>query len=212
MGTIYVLENKIDGKRYVGQTINWAIRSAAHRRGDGVCPINRAIRKHGFDCFRVWHFDNIPEDQLDIFERAYIASFGSLVPNGYNLESGGNAQKRHHDETRKKMSESRRGEKNSMFGRTGEKSPHFGKHLSDETKRKISDSRTGEKHWMHGRHLSEEHRQKISAALTGERNHFFGRHHSEESRHKNAEAHMGAKNVRFGKPGWRAMREIKLGR
>lgn len=55
--------------------------------------------------------------------------------------------------------------------RTGENNPMYGKHLSDETKKKMSDSRkgkyTGEDNHMYGQHLSEEAKKRISEANTG---------------------------------------------
>lgn len=46
------------------------------------------------------------------------------------------------EETRKKMSNAQTGEKNSMYSvdRSGEKNPMFGKHHSEETKKKISEA------------------------------------------------------------------------
>ena len=58
---------------------------------------------------------------------------------------------RHSDETRKKMSECRRGHKNSMFGRTG---VNYGKTFSEQHKNKISQS-------LKGRTFSDEHRRKL---------------------------------------------------
>lgn len=58
------------------------------------------------------------------------------------------------EETRKRMSEARSGEKSFMYG----------KHHSEETKRKIAEKAIGRK-------ASEEARQKMSEAHTGERNH-----------------------------------------
>ena len=79
----------------------------------------------------------------------------------------------------------------------------FGKHHSEETKKKLSVARTGFKHTEEtkqkmsksrtGVPLSPDHpmiirghtkeaKEKISNSLTGEKNHFFGKHHSEETR------------------------------
>lgn len=69
------------------------------------------------------------------------------------------------------------GKNNPMFGRTGDKSPHFGKHLTEETKQKISKSRKGEKNPMYGK--------------TGKDSPMFGRHHTEESKEKIRESHIG---------------------
>lgn len=40
-------------------------------------------------------------------------------------------------ETRLKLSESHKGEKKPNFGKFGKEHPHFGKHMSEEAKRKI---------------------------------------------------------------------------
>ena len=53
----------------------------------------------------------------------------------------------------------------------------FGKHHSEESRKKLSES-------LKGRTFSEEHRQKIAEAHKGKNNPFFGKHHSEESRKK----------------------------
>ena len=59
-----------------------------------------------------------------------------------------------------------------------------GKHLSEETRRKMSES-------LKGRTLSEEHCRKMSESRRGENHPFFGKHHTEESRRKNSIAHRG---------------------
>lgn len=50
------------------------------------------------------------------------------------------------DETRKKRSETHKGENNPMYGKTGEKNPFYGKAHSAEAKRKLSEAKKG-KHW-----------------------------------------------------------------
>ena len=64
----------------------------------------------------------------------------------------------------------------------GEKNPMFGKHLSEESKKKLSDAKKG-------KHLSEEHKRKLSDALKGEKNHNYGKQFSDETRKKMSEAH-----------------------
>ena len=68
----------------------------------------------------------------------------------------------------------------------GNKQPNKGKHLSEETRRKMSES-------LKGRTLSEEHRRKLSESLRGENHPFFGKHHTEESRRKMSESRKGRK-------------------
>jgi hypothetical protein len=96
------------------------------------------------------------------------------------------------EETRKKMGESRKGEKNH----------NYGKPLSEETKMKLRESQLGEKSHNYGKPLSEETKMKISESLKGreikpewiekakqnrrtyegENNPFYGKEHSEETR------------------------------
>jgi len=67
------------------------------------------------------------------------------------------------EETKRKISEAQRGNKNH----------NFGKHFSDEVKRKMSERRKGISPWNKGKKLSEEHRRKLSEALRGEKCHLW---------------------------------------
>lgn len=89
------------------------------------------------------------------------------------------------EETRRKISE-------NHCDCSGEKSPFYGKHHSEESKRKLSLTHKG-------KHLSEETKKKISESQSGEKNHFFGKHHSEESKKKMSELKSGEKHPMFGK-------------
>lgn len=70
----------------------------------------------------------------------------------------------------------------------GENHPLYGKHLSKETKKKISKSNKGKNK---GKHRSEETKKKISKSLRGENSPFYGKHLSEEHRKKLSESHKG---------------------
>ena len=61
------------------------------------------------------------------------------------------------EESRKKMSESKKGENN----------PLFGKHHSEEARKKLSEARKGKPAWTKGKHHSEESRKKMSEAHKG---------------------------------------------
>ena len=66
-----------------------------------------------------------------------------------------------------------------------------GKHLSAETRQKLSEVIKGKPSWINGKHLSEETRLKISESMKGENNYWFGKHHSEETRKKMSESKKG---------------------
>ncbi len=84
------------------------------------------------------------------------------------------------------------GEKNSMYGKPGvwayrTDHPMLGKHLSDKTKKKISQATKGLK-------KSEETKQKMSdnhADVSGENNPMWGKTHSDESKLKISDALIG---------------------
>ena len=65
-----------------------------------------------------------------------------------------------------------------------------GKHLSEETRKKIGAASKGNKNALGYRH-TDEAKNKIAEAMKGENNPFYGKHHTEESKKKNAEAHKG---------------------
>ena len=95
-------------------------------------------------------------------------------------------------EVRKKAAEKN---KISMNGRmSGEKHWNYGKHRSEETKRKISIAHIGKRAsdetraklsmLMTGKRKSEEHKRKISESQKGERGYWYGKKFSLESRLK----------------------------
>ena len=101
--------------------------------------------------------------------------------------------RRHSDESKRKMSKSKSGKNNPMFGTTGENSPNFGKIFSDESKRKMSEANLGENNSMYGKHHSKETKNKISenhTDMSGEKNPNYGKTHSYESRRKISAAHQ----------------------
>ncbi len=90
---IYLAGPCPEGKFYIGQTENFAVRMACHRRADGACPsFHEALQRFGFDRLRpriIAQTDS--PDEADILERRYIQLFNALFPHGYNMTLGGRA-------------------------------------------------------------------------------------------------------------------------
>lgn len=99
MGTIYMIRNMKNDKRYIGQSIQSVEKrfrqhiEAAYlegRRSYNTC-LSRAIRKYGADFFELGILaDDVPNDDLDIVEAHYIDMYNTLAPNGYNKSIGFN--------------------------------------------------------------------------------------------------------------------------
>jgi group I intron endonuclease len=91
MGYIYVIQNIVNNKVYVGQTI----RTVGLRWTEHVCckknlPFNNAIRKYGKKSFIFLKIEEIENEHLDNEEQKYIFEYNSIIPNGYNVHEGGN--------------------------------------------------------------------------------------------------------------------------
>lgn len=112
MGIIYCYTNKINNKKYIGQTINPEQRFSAHKSNyknpnnkEYNSVIHRAFRKYGYDNFE---YSILAKDINDInllnqLEIYYINKFNTKIPNGYNVEPGGkNSSKEKTLEHRKK--------------------------------------------------------------------------------------------------------------
>jgi hypothetical protein len=91
----------------------------------------------------------------------------------------------------KEMGFDNSGDRNPMFGRVGESHPSFGKSRSDEAKQKMSEAKKGKP-------LSEEHRRKLSESRMGNQNR-KGKKDSEETRRKKSEALRGKKRGPYKK-------------
>ena len=137
MGFIYKIVNKINWKIYVGQTTRMLLedRFKEHCRTSSSCHyLNNALKKYGVEGFEFIMIQNCLNHELNELEIMYISSNNSLVPNGYNLRKGGNSGGKHHEETKKKISE-------SMKGRTDIVMPDWtGKRHTEKSKEKMRSS------------------------------------------------------------------------
>ena len=109
---IYKLTNVVRNRSYIGKTVatvnrRWSEHKsyAKHNRFPN-CYLHKAIRKYGPESFvveQLAQFDD--EETLAFAEQLFIAEFGTLAPNGYNLTQGGEGSTgyKHSDATRAKL-------------------------------------------------------------------------------------------------------------
>jgi group I intron endonuclease len=108
MGYIYSIKNKINGKKYIGQTIEKDVndRWRSHLKSNSNCVyLKRAFKKYAPENFKFEIICICFDNDCNTYEKEYIKKFNTIVPNGYNLKQGGNNGGKHHSQTKKKISE-----------------------------------------------------------------------------------------------------------
>lgn len=163
---IYMYINKVNGKRYIGQTNDFIRRHMEHKTlGTDEQPIDRAFNKYGADNFEIVILaENLTQEQKDEYEKFFIKRYRTLVKygNGYNVAEGGN------------------GGGNKFEGWTEEQKQEYSKKCSERV--------SGENHPLYGTKASEETRQKKSASMKKyvqeHGNSFQGKHHTDETKAK----------------------------
>jgi len=127
-GIIYKVENKVNGKVYIGQTIYGLNKRKLEHINDHRYNsiIGHAIRKYGKENFN-WNIIDEANNKelLDQLERLHISRYESLKTEwGYNIKDGG-ANGKHLKETKQKISNTLKN--NPMLSKPGKNNPMFGK-------------------------------------------------------------------------------------
>lgn len=88
---IYLITNLINGKQYIGQSVNIYHRWICHQNPRDIenTPINLAIKKYGKNNFKFEIIENCLQKELNEKEIYWIKYYNTLVPNGYNIRQGG---------------------------------------------------------------------------------------------------------------------------
>ena len=129
MYTVYRLENIVTKKNYIGMTslepkIRW------HKEYGG--KMKEAIATYPLDLCWKKHIEfQTPNKEQALELESELMKWYDSVEDGYNTSSYDSMHYERTEETKRKISESM----------TGEKAYWYGKHLSDETRRKMSESK-----------------------------------------------------------------------
>lgn len=146
---LYLIVDLLNSKVYVGQTVSpkkrWSQHRAYAKREKPIQYIHRAMAKYGADNFE---FDIIAAcktvEDADEIETQLISQYDSRnKEKGYNIAPGGDTP--------------------WNAGLPAEQQPMYGKHHTEESKKKISKSNTGVQHPKH----TDEWKKQISEILTG---------------------------------------------
>ena len=137
---IYKWENEINGKVYIGQSINIYNRFLDYKKGRFNPHMKSAINKYGIDNFSIEILEkDIDETNPNAYEQKWIDFYQSYLPeNGYNIAPvAGNTRGVKKSKTERDAM-SKRASK-----RIGELNPFYGKHHTEETRKKISEAHKG---------------------------------------------------------------------
>ena len=163
------------GKSYIGITSKKPEYRWKNGRGyNPKFPFGKAIEKYGWENIRHEILDtNIDEFEAKCLEEYYIFSYRTYVGfsdcNGYNLTLGGDGQ--------------------------------VGWEPTEESRIKNSEAHKGKTPWIKGKHHTDETRRKMSNSQKGN-SHHKGHHHSDETRRKQSEANKGQIPWNKGIPAW----------
>lgn len=148
-GVIYCYTNKVNGKRYIGQTIQKLIkRHQSHMRAvnnrttnyDINLPIHRAIRKYGIENFSlsILYMNCLNDEKLDKLEMFFIKRHKTLATiNGYNVSEGGRNGNKFAGKTKEEMKEL---SNNISKAVSGKNNYMYGKKYSEEYKNKMREN------------------------------------------------------------------------
>jgi group I intron endonuclease len=156
---IYCVENLVNGKKYIGRTVNYDKRIRDHqnqlKKGINSCGIlQKAWDKYREQDFKFYVIEICEREELNKKEKFYIKEWHSHVSEwGYNISWGGNAfmeGRKHTKKTKEKLSKL-----------------HIGKKCSEETRSKMSISQRGENNGFFGMRQSEDMKRGLSFLRQG---------------------------------------------
>ena len=166
---VYEHKNKINGMRYIGITScspdkRWGKNGSHYKKNTHFW---NAIQKYGWDGFE--HnilYSGLSMQDACIKEKEIIEKYQTYNPSfGYNNTKGGEEVIEFSDQSKQRMSDSK---KNRV--------------ITKEWREHLSESGKGRVPWNKGKHLSDEHKEKLRIASTG-------RKQSIEAISKTANAH-----------------------
>lgn len=159
MYVIYKITNKINGKSYIGKSKEELFERRMYRHRtmeyDGI--LTKAIKKYGVNNFISEIIEDCIPDNLSNDREKYWIKFHNTFNNGYNATRGGDGGNTYEklpetrmDEIRKKISESKIGDKNPIRQNPelvkGKNNPMYGKLPHNAEKISVQDVLTNKVH------------------------------------------------------------------
>lgn len=155
---IYCYTNKINNKKYIGQT-KTSLKERAGKKGNAYesCILFwRAIEKYGWESFTTQIIKkSLTLKESNYWEEFYIKKYKTINSDyGYNIRIGGN-NSLFSEETKNKLSKIHKGKQ------IGKDNSMYGKHHTSEARKSISKKNSGELNANYGKKMTEEQKEKI---------------------------------------------------
>lgn len=154
MGYVYLVTNKINGKQYVGQSLQkdinkrWYTHKIVKKAHLGQILYN-AYKKYGVENFDYKIICICFDEDTNKYEEEYIKKYNTIYPIGYNLLGGG-GNKHHNEYTKKMLSEKLSGANN----------PNYGVKYSPERCETMSKAILGIKNAQYGKKFTQQEKEK----------------------------------------------------
>jgi len=167
---VYCIENVITHKKYIGQSVDINNRWYKHKSdlNRGVHDndyLQKAWNKYGENEFDFYVLEYCNVEELNDKERYYIDFYHSMKRDcGYNLKSGGQDYNYFSSEVKEKISSSNK--KYYLEHPEMKQSRSIGA-LNQWANPKIKEKILGENNSMYGKHHTEESKKKMSETRTG---------------------------------------------
>lgn len=228
---IYKITNIVNGKVYIGSSKNLLLRERKHFNdlGKGVhhsANLQYDYKKYGAINFKFEIIELVEIGNLFEVEQRYLDDLKPYLINiGYNVSEKAKScvlrgekhwafnlpkgqhhwyGRKHTPETKAKISKAQMGELNHQYGKP---SPMRGKHISEESKKKISESCKGRPCYWKGKKMPVTAVEKMRQAA-------IGRAVSEKVKHKSKEwgqnISKGKKGKNMGKDNPNSLKVIQL--
>lgn len=137
---IYAIYSEVNGRTYIGSAVDlytrWAVHQSFLRKGAHVNPhLQNAWNKYGPDAFEFSVVEECPVDQLLVREQYWL----NTCAKKYNilLVAGSRLGATHSEETKAKMSATRKGRKQTPEHIAKRALANTGRVVSEETREKI---------------------------------------------------------------------------
>lgn len=168
---IYCIENIINNKKYIGQSVDvesrWSKHQSSLNKGNHDNRyLQNSWNKYGKHNFKFYILEYCLDNELDIKEIYYIDHYNTMNRDyGYNLRSGGQSTHYVCEEVKQKISDSNK----KVYQTTNLKEVRSIDALNQWANPEIKKKIMGENNGMYGKHHTEDTRKKMSEKAKGRR-------------------------------------------